>query len=52
MIAANDTTRAGAGFGIDTNILTLITPDGERQLPQMTKYDAANALLAEILQRL
>ena len=52
MIAANNTTMAGAGFGIDTNILTLITPEAERQLPQMTKLDAANALLDEILQRL
>ena len=52
MIAANDTTMTGAGFGIDTNILTLITPDGERQLPQLTKLEAANALLDEILRRM
>ena len=52
IIAANDKSMAGAGFGIDTNILTLITADGERQLPQMSKFDAANALLDEILQRL
>ena len=52
MIAANDTTLTGAGFGIDTNILTLITPDGERQLPQLTKLEAANALLDEILRRM
>ncbi len=52
LIAANDTTQAGAGFGADTNILTLIAPDGERRLPRMTKDAAANALLDEIMKRL
>ncbi|MCC8182094.1 MAG: phosphopantothenoylcysteine decarboxylase, partial [Clostridiales bacterium] len=41
----------GAGFGVETNILTLIGPEGERELPLMTKEQAANALLDEILRR-
>lgn len=52
MIAANDTTQAGAGFAGETNILTLITPEGERRLPLMSKLDAANALLDEIIARM
>ncbi|MBQ3090382.1 MAG: bifunctional phosphopantothenoylcysteine decarboxylase/phosphopantothenate--cysteine ligase CoaBC [Oscillospiraceae bacterium] len=52
MIAANNLKVAGAGFGVDTNILTLITPDSEKQLPLLSKQEAANALLDEILLRL
>lgn len=52
MIAANSVKQEGAGFGVDTNALTLITPDGERQLPLLSKYDAANALLDAILERI
>ncbi len=52
MIAANSVKQADAGFGVDTNVLTLITPDGERELPLLSKYDAANALLDAILERL
>ncbi len=51
LIAANNTKAAGAGFGVDTNILTLIAPDGERELPLMSKQEAADALLDEILLR-
>ena len=49
MIAANNVKVEGAGFGTDTNILTLITKDGEKELPIMSKDEAANALLDEIL---
>ena len=52
MIAANSVKQEGAGFGVDTNVLTLITPDGERELPLLSKYDAANALLDAILERI
>ncbi len=45
MIAANNVKVAGAGFGVDTNVLTLITADGETELPLMSKDDAANRLL-------
>ena len=46
MIVANDVTQAGAGFGVDTNIATLITAQGETALPLMTK----RAMAVEILQ--
>ena len=42
---------AGAGFGVDTNVVTFITPDGTRELPLMSKADVADAILDEILQR-
>lgn len=52
MIAANNVKEAGAGFAVDTNLLTLITRDGEKALPLMSKDDAADALLTEILTRM
>ena len=52
MIAANNLRVDGAGFGVDTNVLTLITPDSETELPLMSKDAAADALLDEILKRL
>ena len=49
LIVANDVTQQGAGFDVDTNIVTLFTRDGRRiDLPQMTKLDVANRLLDEI----
>ena len=52
LIAANNLKVAGAGFGVDTNILTLIGPDSELELPMLSKDQAANALLDEILRRM
>ena len=52
MIAANNVKVAGAGFGVDTNVLTLITRDGETELPLMSKDAAADALLDAILRRM
>ncbi|MBR0356509.1 MAG: phosphopantothenoylcysteine decarboxylase, partial [Clostridia bacterium] len=52
MIAANNVKVAGAGFGVDTNILTLITPEGMTELPLLSKDAAADALLDAILQRM
>lgn len=49
MIAANNLKEAGAGFGTDTNILTLITREDEKQLNIMSKEAAANCLLDELL---
>ncbi len=51
MIAANNVKVEGAGFGVDTNILTLITPEATCELPQMSKEDAAGALLDEIMKQ-
>lgn len=49
LIAANNVKESGAGFAVDTNVLTLISKEKERQLPLMSKDEAANALLDEIL---
>lgn len=49
MIAANNLKIKGAGFGTDTNIITLITPKSVTELPLMSKEDAANAILDQIL---
>ena len=43
---------AGAGFAVDTNVLTLIGPDGATELPLLSKDDAADVLLDEILRRM
>ncbi len=48
MIVANDVTQAGAGFDVDTNIVTLITRDGVEAIPQMTKKDLARLILERI----
>ena len=51
LIAANNLKQEGAGFGVDTNLLTLISPDGAKELPLMSKEEAAHALLDEIMSR-
>lgn len=49
MMAANSLRQEGAGFGTDTNVLTLITSDNVTELEIMSKYEAANALLDAII---
>ncbi len=49
MIAANNLKQAGAGFGTDTNVLTLITADSIKELPMASKREEADLLLDEIL---
>ncbi|MCC8028918.1 MAG: bifunctional phosphopantothenoylcysteine decarboxylase/phosphopantothenate--cysteine ligase CoaBC [Lachnospiraceae bacterium] len=48
MIVANNLKTEGAGFGTDTNVITIITPDSERELPLMSKREAADCILDEI----
>lgn len=49
IIVANDVTQDGAGFSGETNVVTLITRDGQRiSLPKMTKLAVAHRLLDEI----
>ena len=52
MVAANNVKVEGAGFGVETNVLTLITAEGEEELPLMSKDAAADALLDAILERM
>lgn len=49
MVVANNLKVPGAGFGVDTNVVTMITHDGIRELPQMSKDEVAMALLDEIM---
>ena len=49
MICANNLKVAGAGFGVDTNVITLITKDNYTELPLQSKKSAANAILDQAL---
>ncbi len=49
MIVANDVTCPGAGFDVDTNIVTLITKDGQEALPMMSKAEVAQRILDRAL---
>lgn len=49
MIVANNLKVAGAGFGTDTNVITMITRDSERELELMTKDQAAHKIFDQIL---
>ena len=45
LIVANDLSTPGAGFGVDTNVVTLITPDGQTRLPLASKREVADQVL-------
>jgi len=49
MICANNLKQPGAGFGVDTNVITLITADSVTELPLMSKEAAACAILDKAL---
>ncbi len=49
MIVANNLNVEGAGFGTDTNVITIITKEKTVKLPKMTKAEAADKILDEIL---
>ena len=51
MICANSLRTAGAGFGTDTNVITLITEDSDTELPLMSKEEAAHRILDVILEK-
>lgn len=51
MIVANNLKVAGAGFGGHTNVVTILTKDGEQELPLMGKDEVAAHLLDEIQRR-
>ena len=48
MIVANNLKTAGAGFGSDTNVVTIITPSQSKELELMSKDEVAFNLLDEI----
>lgn len=49
MICANNLKVAGAGFGVDTNVITVITRDDFVELPLQSKESAANAIIDQAL---
>ena len=51
MIVANNLKTAGAGFGTDTNVVTIITKEGAEELAMMTKEQVAHQLLNRIMDR-
>lgn len=51
MIVANNLKTQGAGFGVETNVVTLITKDTVTELPLMGKDAVAGRLLDEIMRR-
>lgn len=48
MICANSLRTEGAGFGTDTNVITMITADGSEELPKMSKDEAAHRILDKL----
>lgn len=52
MIAANDLRTQGAGFGTETNVVTLITPEETEELPLMSKLEVAYRILDHVLTKM
>lgn len=52
LIAANNLRTEGAGFGTDTNVMTLITAEATEELPKLTKEETADRILDAISERL
>ena len=50
MVVANDVTKPGAGFNTDTNIASLITGDGIKELPLMNKRQLADVILDQVME--
>jgi len=50
VVVANDVTQNGAGFDVETNIVTILTCDGQEiALPKMSKFAVANRVLDEVV---
>lgn len=49
MIVANNLKQEGAGFGTDTNVVTLLTKEGTEELPLLSKEEVADRLLDRLL---
>ena len=52
MIVANNLKQEGAGFGTDTNVVTLLTRDETTELPLMSKEEVADRLLDYIIDQM
>ncbi len=51
MIVANNLKQTGAGFGTDTNVVTLLTKEDTLTLPIMSKEEVADRLLTFIMKK-
>ncbi len=49
MIVANNLRTEGAGFGTETNVVTLIRADGQMELPKMSKLEVSHCILDEVV---
>ena len=49
MICANSLRTQGAGFGVDTNVITMITSTDTQELPMMSKDEAAHRILDRLI---
>ena len=49
LVVANNLKVEGAGFGVDTNVVTLISRQGTEQLPILTKEEVAHRILDQLL---
>jgi phosphopantothenoylcysteine decarboxylase/phosphopantothenate--cysteine ligase len=50
LVVLNNPHEPGAGFGTETNVVTIVTPDGTtRRLPRMAKFDVANEILNHVV---
>ncbi|PWK12803.1 bifunctional phosphopantothenoylcysteine decarboxylase/phosphopantothenate--cysteine ligase CoaBC [Tumebacillus permanentifrigoris] len=49
LFVANDVKQAGAGFGVDTNIVTLVGHDGDEPLPLLSKREVADRILDKMI---
>ena len=52
MIIANNLKTDGAGFGTNTNVITIITKDGIKEFEKMTKDEAAHKILDYIINKI
>jgi phosphopantothenoylcysteine decarboxylase/phosphopantothenate--cysteine ligase len=53
LIVANDVSHPDSGFGVDTNQVTLLYPDGRSTpLPLLTKSEVAEKVIAEVVKLL
>jgi phosphopantothenoylcysteine decarboxylase/phosphopantothenate--cysteine ligase len=53
LMVANDISQAGSGFGVDTNQVTLLYPDGQSMpLPMMPKAEVAERVITELVKLL
>ncbi|MGN0459394.1 MAG: bifunctional phosphopantothenoylcysteine decarboxylase/phosphopantothenate--cysteine ligase CoaBC [Ruminococcus sp.] len=51
MIVANNLKTQGAGFGTDTNVVTIITKDEEKSLPLLSKREVSHHILSAVMEK-